>query len=72
MGSSLKKEKIVKLDLLPDIDMLLTVETSIRGGIHHAIYWYLKTNSKYMRHQKYKIVKHNNKQIIIIIIIIIS
>ena len=32
------KETKVKLDLLTDIDMLLTVEKSIRRGICHSIY----------------------------------
>ena len=36
----------VKLDLLTDIDMLLTVGKSIRGGICHAIYRYAKANNK--------------------------
>ena len=30
----------VQLDLLTDIDMLLMVEKSIRGGICNAIHWY--------------------------------
>ena len=34
---ALKKTK-VKLDLLTDIDMLLMVGKSIRGGICHSIY----------------------------------
>ena len=29
--------------------MFLTVEEGIRGGICHAIYWYAKANSKYMK-----------------------
>ena len=29
--------------------MLLTVEKSIRGGIWHAIYRYVKANNKYMK-----------------------
>ena len=36
MASSLKKTK-VKLDLLIDIDILLMIEKSIRGGICQAI-----------------------------------
>ena len=39
----------VKLELLPDIDMLLMVENDIRGGICTAIYWYAKANNKYMK-----------------------
>ena len=46
--ASLKNAK-VKLNLLTDIDMLLTVEKSIRGGICHAIYQYVKANNKYMK-----------------------
>ena len=44
----LKKIK-VKSDLLTDIDMLLIVEKSIRGGICHSVYWFAKANNKYMR-----------------------
>ena len=29
--------------------MLLMVEKGIRGGICHSIYWYAKSNSKYMK-----------------------
>ena len=36
--AALKKTK-VKLDLLTDMDKLLMVEKSIRGGICHSIYW---------------------------------
>ena len=39
----------VKLELLPDIDMLLMVENDIRGGICTAIHWYAKANNKYMK-----------------------
>ena len=45
---ALKKTK-VKLDLLIDIDMLLMLEKSIRGGTCHCIYRYVKTKSKYMK-----------------------
>ena len=46
--AALKKTK-TKLDLLKDINMLLTVEKSIRGGICHSIYQYAKANNKYMK-----------------------
>ena len=48
MASSFKKTK-VKLDLLTDTNMLLMVEEGIRGGICHSIYWYAKTNNKYIK-----------------------
>ena len=35
--AALRKSK-VKLDLLPDIDMLLMVEKGVRRGICHSIY----------------------------------
>ena len=38
----------VKLDLLANIDMLLMVEKSIRGGICHAFYRHSKANNNYM------------------------
>ena len=38
-----------KFDLSTDIDMLLMVQKSIRGGICHAIHQYAKANSKYMK-----------------------
>ena len=46
MESSFKKTK-VKLDLLTDTNMLLTVEKGIRGGICHSIYRYAKTKNKH-------------------------
>ena len=46
--AALKRTK-VKLNLLFDIDMLLTVEKSIRGGMHHAIQRYVKADNKYMK-----------------------
>ena len=46
--AALKKTK-VKLDLLTDVDMLLMVEKSIRGGICHSIYRYAKATSKYIK-----------------------
>ena len=44
----LKKTK-VKLDLLTDIDILLMINKSIRGGKCHSIYQYGKANNKYMK-----------------------
>ena len=41
--------KIIKLQLVTDIDMLLMVENGIRGGICHAIHRYAKVNNKYMK-----------------------
>ena len=46
--ATLKKPK-VKLDLLTDSDMLLTVEKGIRGGVCHSIYRCRKRNNKYMK-----------------------
>ena len=46
--AALKKTK-VELDLLTDINMLLMVEKSIRGGICHSFYQYAKINNKYMK-----------------------
>ena len=43
------KKTEVKLELLTDVDMLLTVEKGIRGGICHAIYRYAKANNNYMK-----------------------
>ena len=40
--AALKKTK-VKLELLPDIQMLLMVEKGIRGGICHSTYKYAKS-----------------------------
>ena len=45
------KKAEVKLDLLTDIDMLLMVEKSIRGGKCNAIHRYAKANNnKYMKY----------------------
>ena len=43
------KKTNVKLELLPDYDMLLMVEEGIRGGICHSIHRYAKANNKYMK-----------------------
>ena len=47
--ASFLKIKGVKLELLTDIDKLLMVEKSIRGGICHTIHRYAKANNKYMK-----------------------
>ena len=48
-----------KLDLLPDIDMILMVEKGIRRNICHFIYWYAKANNKYMNnYDKNKELSH--------------
>ena len=41
-------KKKVKLELLIDVEMLLTVKKGITGGICHAIHRYAKANNKYM------------------------
>ena len=43
------KKTGIELELLTDIDMLLTVEKKISGGICHAIHRYAKANKKYMK-----------------------
>ena len=48
MARNFEKEKL-KLDLLPDVDILLMVEKGIRGGIFHSVYLYAKSNNKYMK-----------------------
>ena len=39
----------VKLELLTDVDMLLTFEEGTRGGISQAIHKYATANNKYMK-----------------------
>ena len=53
------KETRVKLELLTDYDMLLMIESGIRGGMCQAIHKYAEANNKYM--------KDLNKNITIII-----
>ena len=44
-----KKKTEIELELLTDIDMVLTVEKGIRGGICHAIRRYAAVNNKYLK-----------------------
>ena len=46
---AVSKKTKVKLDLLTDIDMLLMVKKSIKGGICHSIFRYAKATNKYMK-----------------------
>ena len=48
---ALKKTE-VKLELLTDMDMLLTVEKEIRGGIFHAIHRYAKVHKGYDKNKE--------------------
>ena len=43
------KNTEIELELLTDIDMLLTVEKRIGGGICHTIHKYATANNKYMK-----------------------
>ena len=44
------KIKVVRLELLTNIDRLLIIEKGTRGGICHAIHRCAKANNKYMKH----------------------
>ena len=48
LHAALKKTKVIKLDLLTDIELLLTTEKGIEG-ICHSIYQYAKANNKYIK-----------------------
>ena len=39
---------------LTDINMLLTLEKGVRGGISHSVSWYVKNNTKYMKYHHKK------------------
>lgn len=42
-------KKIRTKKRISDVDMALMVEKSIRGGMCHAIYWYVWAKNKYMK-----------------------
>ena len=44
-----KKKTGIKLELLRDPGMLLTIEKGIHGGICHAIFRHVKVNNRYMK-----------------------
>ena len=53
--ANLLKNTGVKLESLPDYDMLLMVEKGIRGRICQATHSYAKANNKYMNNSDNKI-----------------
>ena len=49
------KKTEVKLELLTDVDLLLTLEKGIRGGTCHVMQRYAKANNKYIKdYNKYE------------------
>ena len=42
------KKSDVKLELIPDVDVLLMIEKGIRGGITQTVCRYFQANNKYM------------------------
>ena len=69
MASLFKKKELI-LELLIDINIFLTVEKRIRGGIYHAILRYAKANNKYIKyydktrkcHKNYRYTDLNEKK----------
>ena len=49
MASIFKKKTTVNLELLTDIDMLLMIESGIRGDMCQAIHRYARANNKYIK-----------------------
>ena len=47
--ASMFKNAVVELELLTDIDMLLMVGKTIRGGICHVIHIYAAAKNKYIK-----------------------
>ena len=55
------KKAGVELELLTNIDMLLTVEKGIRGGMCHVIHRYVKANNKYMKNYDKNVISSHLK-----------